>query len=115
MAALVSPSVVNFPNDPYLQYQPAFAYTLPVQLLCAGVTLTLLVVLGIHLLCRCHPESESLYGGKVAQGAIKLNNSYGTIPLPPRTAQLLPTALIPRRMPRQRAHQDHRDTAKHGG
>jgi hypothetical protein len=56
MAALVSSSIVNFPNDPYLQYQPAFAYTLPVQLLCAGVTLTLLVVLGIHLLC------ESRYG-----------------------------------------------------
>ena len=52
MAALVPSSVVEFANDPYLQYQPAFAYTLPVQLLCAGITLTLLVVLGIHLLCK---------------------------------------------------------------
>ncbi|TXT08867.1 hypothetical protein VHUM_02995 [Vanrija humicola] len=38
------------PDDPYLQYQPAFSYSLPIQLLVSGITLTLLVVLLIHLL-----------------------------------------------------------------
>ncbi|TXT10415.1 uncharacterized protein COLE_04349 [Cutaneotrichosporon oleaginosum] len=38
------------PNDPYLEFQPAFAYTLPVQILLTGITLTLLVILLIHLL-----------------------------------------------------------------
>ncbi|GHJ86076.1 hypothetical protein NliqN6_2478 [Naganishia liquefaciens] len=36
--------------DPYLDYRPSFAYSLPVQLLIQGITLTLLVVLLIHLL-----------------------------------------------------------------
>ncbi|KAK6910868.1 hypothetical protein L486_05109 [Kwoniella mangroviensis CBS 10435] len=36
--------------DPYLQYQPNFAYTLPIQLLVNGITFTLLCVLLIHLL-----------------------------------------------------------------
>lgn len=36
--------------DPYLTYRPSFAYSLPVQLLIQGITLTLLVVLLIHLL-----------------------------------------------------------------
>ncbi|WWC90559.1 uncharacterized protein L201_005495 [Kwoniella dendrophila CBS 6074] len=36
--------------DPYLQYQPTFAYTLPIQLLVNGITFTLLCVLLIHLL-----------------------------------------------------------------
>ncbi|OCF32689.1 hypothetical protein I316_05610 [Kwoniella heveanensis BCC8398] len=36
--------------NPYLQYQPAFAYTLPIQLLVNGITITLLCVLLIHLL-----------------------------------------------------------------
>lgn len=44
--------VIALANDPYLQYQPAFAYTLPIQLLVSGITLTLLVVLLIHLLCE---------------------------------------------------------------
>ena len=67
MAALVPSSVVEFANDPYLQYQPAFAYTLPVQLLCAGITLTLLVVLGIHLLCESQrPWSCGEQGKEVA-------------------------------------------------
>ncbi|RSH82302.1 hypothetical protein EHS25_006012 [Saitozyma podzolica] len=39
-----------FDADPYLAYQPAFAYTLPIQLLVAGITVTLLCVLLIHLL-----------------------------------------------------------------
>ncbi|WVW85403.1 hypothetical protein I302_107441 [Kwoniella bestiolae CBS 10118] len=36
--------------DPYLQFQPNFAYTLPIQLLVNGITFTLLCVLLIHLL-----------------------------------------------------------------
>jgi hypothetical protein len=40
-----------FSEDPYLAFQPAFAYTLPIQLLVSGITLTLLCVLAIHLIC----------------------------------------------------------------
>ena len=39
-------------QDPYLAYQPAFAYTLVIQLFANGITLTLLCVLLIHLLCQ---------------------------------------------------------------
>jgi hypothetical protein len=41
-----------FSEDPYLAFQPAFAYTLPIQLLVSGITLTLLCVLAIHLICK---------------------------------------------------------------
>lgn len=40
-----------FSEDPYLAFQPPFAYTLPIQLLVSGITLTLLCVLAIHLIC----------------------------------------------------------------
>jgi hypothetical protein len=43
-----------FSEDPYLAFQPAFAYTLPIQLLVSGITLTLLCVLAIHLICTSH-------------------------------------------------------------
>ncbi|KAG6837814.1 hypothetical protein H0H93_016182 [Arthromyces matolae] len=36
--------------DPYLQYRPAFAQSLPVQILLTGVVLTLVTVLFIHLI-----------------------------------------------------------------
>lgn len=39
-------------DDPYLEFQPTFAYTLPIQILVTGMTLTLLVILLIHLLCE---------------------------------------------------------------
>jgi len=39
-------------GDPYLEYQPAFAYSLPIQLFVGGITLTLLAVLLMHLLCK---------------------------------------------------------------
>ena len=39
-------------QDPYLAYQPAFAYALPIQLFVNGITLTLLCVLLIHLACK---------------------------------------------------------------
>jgi hypothetical protein len=38
--------------DPYLEYQPAFAYSLPIQLFVHGITITLLSVLLMHLLCE---------------------------------------------------------------
>lgn len=41
-----------FSEDPYLAFQPPFSYTLPIQLLVSGVTLTLLCVLAIHLICK---------------------------------------------------------------
>jgi hypothetical protein len=37
-------------RDPYLQYQPHFAFSLPVQILLNGVVTTLVAVLLIHLL-----------------------------------------------------------------
>jgi len=51
-----------FSEDPYLAFQPAFAYTLPIQLLVSGITLTLLCVLAIHLICtsRTFPFYSSL-------------------------------------------------------
>ncbi|KAL7422379.1 hypothetical protein Q5752_003025 [Cryptotrichosporon argae] len=45
-----APAFDSLAADPYLAYRPAFAYTLPIQVLAAGITLTLLVVLLIHLL-----------------------------------------------------------------
>lgn len=36
-------------RDPYLRYQPHFAFSLPVQILCNGIILTLATVLLIHL------------------------------------------------------------------
>lgn len=39
-------------GNPYLGYQPPFAFSLPVQLLVTGITLTLLVVLLCCLLCE---------------------------------------------------------------
>ncbi|KAF5386211.1 hypothetical protein D9615_002314 [Tricholomella constricta] len=39
----------EFDIDPYLEYRPAFAQSLPVQILLTGVVLTLVAVLFIHL------------------------------------------------------------------
>jgi hypothetical protein len=50
-----------FSEDPYLAFQPAFAYTLPIQLLVSGITLTLLCVLAIHLICEFGLISFTLY------------------------------------------------------
>ena len=49
-----------FSEDPYLAFQPAFAYTLPIQLLVSGITLTLLCVLAIHLICMFVPLLQSI-------------------------------------------------------
>ncbi len=56
-------------DDPYLQYQPAFAYTLPSQLLVTGVTLTLLGVLLIHLLCEFCVGVDVSVSDRCVQGA----------------------------------------------
>jgi hypothetical protein len=40
----------RFDIDPYLEYRPAFARSLPVQILLTGVVLTLVAVLFIHLI-----------------------------------------------------------------
>ena len=40
----------RFENDPYMAYRPAFARSLPVQIMLTGVVLTLVAVLFIHLL-----------------------------------------------------------------
>lgn len=40
----------RFDIDPYLQYRPAFARSLPIQILLTGVVLTLVAVLFIHLI-----------------------------------------------------------------
>lgn len=51
-AAGIGPLTIALDSDPYLQYQPAFAYSLPIQLFVNGITLTLLAVLLMHLLCE---------------------------------------------------------------
>lgn len=48
----VTEEITAMATDPYLQFQPAFTYSLPIQILVSGITLTLLVVLLIHLLCE---------------------------------------------------------------
>jgi hypothetical protein len=53
-------------QDPYLQYQPAFAYTLPIQLFVNGITITLLLVLFMHLACE-YMNRRTL--GKKVRGA----------------------------------------------
>lgn len=45
-----SNSLFRYDFDPYLQYRPAFAQSLPVQILLTGVVLTLVAVLFIHLI-----------------------------------------------------------------
>ncbi|KAF7296028.1 hypothetical protein MKEN_01417800 [Mycena kentingensis (nom. inval.)] len=43
-------STEGYAEDPYLKYRPAFARSLPVQILLTGVVLTLVAVLFIHLI-----------------------------------------------------------------
>lgn len=40
----------SYPEDPILKYRPPFAQSLPVQILLAGISLTLAVVLLLHLI-----------------------------------------------------------------
>ena len=43
-------TLFRYDFDPYLRYRPAFAQSLPVQILLTGVVLTLVAVLFIHLI-----------------------------------------------------------------
>ena len=44
----------GYETDPYLMYRPPFVRSLPIQILLTGVTLTLVVILLIHLLFTAH-------------------------------------------------------------
>ncbi|KAL1405778.1 hypothetical protein Q8F55_007451 [Vanrija albida] len=62
-------SVTATPRRPSANYQPAFSYSLPIQLLVSGITLTLLVVLLIHLLFTTqyhYPLAPLNYGLQLA-------------------------------------------------
>ncbi|CAE7137804.1 unnamed protein product [Rhizoctonia solani] len=43
-------SLPTYSHDPYLPFQPSFAYSLPIQILVTGIVFTLVLVLFIHLL-----------------------------------------------------------------
>ncbi|CAK5282348.1 unnamed protein product [Mycena citricolor] len=49
-AGLPAYPISRYAGDPYLKYRPAFARSLPVQILLTGVVLTLVAVLFIHLI-----------------------------------------------------------------
>jgi len=87
-------------EDPYLAYQPAFAYSLAIQLFANGITLTLLCVLMIHLLCQHF---------SVRMVSLRLTTcpSYDTIPLPLGPAQLHSAVPIHRHSHHLRHYQMH--------
>ncbi|KAF7297967.1 hypothetical protein HMN09_01017600 [Mycena chlorophos] len=49
-SSVIFENSTGYPSDPYLQYRPEFARSLPVQILLTGVVLTLVAVLLIHLI-----------------------------------------------------------------
>ncbi|KAJ7072763.1 hypothetical protein C8F01DRAFT_1105137 [Mycena amicta] len=49
-SSFLTNSTEEYGEDPYLKYRPAFARSLPVQILLTGVVLTLVAVLFIHLI-----------------------------------------------------------------
>jgi hypothetical protein len=53
---VLTSSCPRFQSDPYLQYRPEFARSLPVQILLTGIVLTLVSVLLVHLFftAQCH-------------------------------------------------------------
>jgi hypothetical protein len=92
-----------FSEDPYLAFQPAFAYTLPIQLLVSGITLTLLCVLAIHLICTSpFPFLVLLITVCV------LTTSHDAVPLPPSPAQLHPPILFHPHCPHFCVYTNHR-------
>ena len=95
-----------FSEDPYLAFQPAFAYTLPIQLLVSGITLTLLCVLAIHLICEARP----IYRMALQE----LTNSHDTIPLPPGTPKLHSPILFNPHSPHISLHKDNLDITTFG-
>ncbi|KAJ3485606.1 hypothetical protein NLJ89_g11887 [Agrocybe chaxingu] len=50
VVAALADDDAEFVNDPYLAFRPAFARSLPVQIMLTGVVLTLVAVLFIHLM-----------------------------------------------------------------
>ncbi|KAK0494832.1 hypothetical protein EDD18DRAFT_1172592 [Armillaria luteobubalina] len=48
--AVVADSEVGLDSDPYLHFRPAYARSLPIQILLTGIVLTLVAVLFIHLI-----------------------------------------------------------------
>lgn len=72
----------QIPNDPYLDYRPAFAYSLPAQLLIQGITLTLLAVLLIHILFTTQyhfPLSKWNYSLQLSGILLVLGSIMGSI------------------------------------
>ena len=47
-----------YPNDPYLIFQPSYAYSLPIQILLLGMVCTLAGVLLTHLICAVPLDSS---------------------------------------------------------
>lgn len=95
-------------QDPYLAYQPSFAYTLPVQLVVSGITLTLLCVLLIHIVCTFQRLSNS----SVSHLAARLTSfSHHPIPLSPCSSELQPAAVVRHRRYHFRPHEDNHDAA----
>ncbi|KAJ6593385.1 hypothetical protein B0H19DRAFT_920694 [Mycena capillaripes] len=50
IASAVASNNTTYAEDPYLRFRPAFARSLPVQILLTGIVLTLVAVLFIHLI-----------------------------------------------------------------
>ncbi|KAM0793562.1 hypothetical protein ACM66B_000998 [Microbotryomycetes sp. NB124-2] len=68
---------VSDPVDPYLEVLPAFTYSMPVQVVILGVTVTLLGILLVHLLftIRYHlPLSKINYSFQVSAVVLALGN-----------------------------------------
>ncbi|KAK4055127.1 hypothetical protein OIV83_000407 [Microbotryomycetes sp. JL201] len=68
---------VSDPVDPYLEVLPAFTYSMPVQVVILGVTVTLLGILLVHLLftVRYHlPLSKINYSFQVSAVVLALGN-----------------------------------------
>ena len=68
-------------EDPYLAYQPAFAYTLPIQLFVNGITITLLAVLLMHLLCASSSNPISHVGTISDHHVVTTQYHYPLAPL----------------------------------
>lgn len=71
-------------RDPYLRYRPAFAYSLPVQTLLQGITLTLLSVLLTHILFTTQyhfPLSKFNYTLQLSGILLVLGSTIGNIVL----------------------------------
>lgn len=64
----------TYPHDPYLVYQPHFAFSLPVQILLTGITTALVAVLLIHLLftAQYHWPLAKLNYGLQLSGVVTL-------------------------------------------